>query len=177
MPTMAHWDGLRLYSKGFTTCLIRLESFLHTSVSLSPVDKRNQTNNPRKRNSPLNTRAEDIRVEVSFKPFEELIFYLLRVNRIFFLYSLFIPNKTLHVMHTRHASFWWSIIADIDPGQSSEWRRAGTGRLVRILDNRKMAGSELESSGEKLKAEIAEQTRDIMREMFAEFKKEEKQEK
>ena len=40
-----------------------------------------------------------------------------------------------------------------------------------------MAGSEPESSGEKLKAEIAEQTRDIMREMFAEFKKEEKQEK
>ena len=28
-----------------------------------------------------------------------------------------------------------------------------------------------------MKAEIAEQTRDIMREMFAEFKKEEKQEK
>ena len=40
-----------------------------------------------------------------------------------------------------------------------------------------MAGSEPESSGEKLKAEIAEQTRDIMREMFAEFKKEEKQER
>ena len=40
-----------------------------------------------------------------------------------------------------------------------------------------MSGSEPESSGEKLKAEIAEQTRDIMREMFAEFKKEEKQEK
>ena len=40
-----------------------------------------------------------------------------------------------------------------------------------------MAGSEPQSSGEKLKAEIAEQTRDIMREMFAEFKKEEKQEK
>ena len=52
--------------KGFTTCLIRLESFLHTSVSLSPVDKQNQANNPRKRNSPLNTRAEDIRVEVPF---------------------------------------------------------------------------------------------------------------
>ena len=40
-----------------------------------------------------------------------------------------------------------------------------------------MAGSEPESSGEKLKVEIAEQTRDIMREMFAEFKKEEKEEK
>ena len=40
-----------------------------------------------------------------------------------------------------------------------------------------MAGSEPESSGEKLKSEIAEQTRDIMREMFAEFKKEEKQER
>ena len=40
-----------------------------------------------------------------------------------------------------------------------------------------MAGSEPGSSGEKLKAEIAEQTRDIMREMFAEFKKEEKQER
>ena len=80
-------------------------------------------------------------------------------------------------MHTRHASFWWSIIADIDPGQSSEWRRAGTGRLVRISDNRKMAGSELKSSEEKLKAEIAEQTWDIIREMFAEFKKEEKQER
>ena len=37
-----------------------------------------------------------------------------------------------------------------------------------------MAGSEPESSGEKFKAEIAEQTRDIMREMFTEFKKEEK---
>ena len=40
-----------------------------------------------------------------------------------------------------------------------------------------MAGSEPESSGEKLKFEIAEQTRDIMREMFAEFKKEERQER
>ena len=40
-----------------------------------------------------------------------------------------------------------------------------------------MAGFESESSGEKLKAEIVEQTRDIMREMFAEFKKEEKQER
>ena len=40
-----------------------------------------------------------------------------------------------------------------------------------------MAGSEPESSGEKLKAEIVEKTRDIMREMFAEFKKEEKQER
>ena len=40
-----------------------------------------------------------------------------------------------------------------------------------------MAGSEPESSGEKLKAEIAEQTKDIMREMFAEFRKEKKEEK
>ena len=40
-----------------------------------------------------------------------------------------------------------------------------------------MAGSEPKSNGEKLKAEIAEQTRDIMREMFAEFRKEEKKEK
>ena len=40
-----------------------------------------------------------------------------------------------------------------------------------------MAGSELESSGEKLKAEISEQNRDIMKEMFAEFKKEERKEK
>ena len=76
--------------KGFTTCLIRLESFLHTSVSLSPVDKRNQANNPRKINSPLNTRAEDIRVEVSFELFEELVCYVLCVNRIHILYSFFI---------------------------------------------------------------------------------------
>ena len=40
-----------------------------------------------------------------------------------------------------------------------------------------MVGSEPESSGEKLKYEIAEQTRDIMREMFAEFKKEEREKK
>ena len=40
-----------------------------------------------------------------------------------------------------------------------------------------MAGSEPESSGEKLKVEIAEQTRDIMREMFAEFKKEDRQDR
>ena len=55
--------------KGFTTYLIRLESFLHTSVSWSPIDKRNQANNLRKRNSPLNTHAEDIRVEISFESF------------------------------------------------------------------------------------------------------------
>ena len=89
--------------KGFTTCLRHLESFLYTSISLFPVDKPNKTNNPRKKNSPLNTRAEDIRVEVLFEPFEEFVYYLLRVNRI--LYSLFIPNKTLYVMHTRDASF------------------------------------------------------------------------
>ena len=75
--------------KEFTTCLIRLESFLHMSVSLSPIDKRNQANNPRKRNSPLNSRAEDIRVEVPFEPFEELVCYLLRVNRILILSLLF----------------------------------------------------------------------------------------
>ena len=40
-----------------------------------------------------------------------------------------------------------------------------------------MAGSEPESNGEKLKAEIIEQTRDIMRKIFAEFKKEDKQER
>ena len=34
--------------------------------------KQNQANNPRKRNSPLNTRAEDIRVEVSFDLLEKL---------------------------------------------------------------------------------------------------------
>ena len=67
--------------------------------------KRNQANTPRKRNSPLNTCAEDIKVEVPFYQFEELVCYLLCVNRIRILYSLFIPNKTLHVMHTRHASF------------------------------------------------------------------------
>ena len=76
--------------KGFTTCLIRLESFLHTSVLLSPVDKRNSANNLNKRNSPLNTCAEDIRVEVPFYQFEELVCYLLCVNRIRILYSFFI---------------------------------------------------------------------------------------
>ena len=40
-----------------------------------------------------------------------------------------------------------------------------------------MAGSKSDTSGEKLKSEIAEQTRDIMREMFAEFKKEDRQER
>ena len=35
-----------------------------------------------------------------------------------------------------------------------------------------MAGSEPESSGEKLKAEITEQTRTIMRDRLVEFKKE-----
>ena len=40
-----------------------------------------------------------------------------------------------------------------------------------------MAGSEPDTSGEKLKAEITEQTRTIMREMLAEFKREERQEK
>ena len=40
-----------------------------------------------------------------------------------------------------------------------------------------MAGSEPNTSGKKLKAEIAEQTITLMREMFAEFKKEERQER
>ena len=40
-----------------------------------------------------------------------------------------------------------------------------------------MAGFEPESSGEKLKAEITEQTITIMREMLVEFKKEERQER
>ena len=40
-----------------------------------------------------------------------------------------------------------------------------------------MSGSEPDNSGERLKAEIAEQTRAIMREMLAEFKREEKQER
>ena len=40
-----------------------------------------------------------------------------------------------------------------------------------------MAGSEPNTSGEKLKAKIAEQTITLMREMFAEFKMEERQER
>ena len=69
--------------KGFTTCLIRLKSFLHTSVSLSLVDKRNQANNSRRKNSPLNTHAEEIRVEI---PFEELVCYVLCVNSVYVLF-------------------------------------------------------------------------------------------
>ena len=40
-----------------------------------------------------------------------------------------------------------------------------------------MAGSEPDTRWEKLKAEIAEQMRTIMREMLADFKKEERQER
>ena len=40
-----------------------------------------------------------------------------------------------------------------------------------------MAGSEPNTNGEKLKAEIAEQMITIMREMLAEFNKEERQER
>ena len=46
--------------------------------------KWNQANNSRKRNSPLNTRKEEIRVEI---PIDELVCYLLCVNRIYILYS------------------------------------------------------------------------------------------
>ena len=94
----AHYGPLRwtlVLFKRFTTCLIHLESFLHTSVSLSPVDKRNQANNPRKRNSPLNTPVEEIRVEISF---EELVCYVLCVNRVY-MFSFFI-KVSLHFMHT-----------------------------------------------------------------------------
>ena len=83
LASHAHYGPLRwtlVLFKGFTTCLIRLESFLHTSLSLSPVDKRNQANNPRKRNSPLNTHVEEIRVEI---PFEELVCYVLCVNSVY----------------------------------------------------------------------------------------------
>ena len=38
-----------------------------------------------------------------------------------------------------------------------------------------MAGSEPDTSGEKLKAEIVDQMRTIMRDMLAEFKREERQ--
>ena len=114
MPTMAHKGGLWIYSKDLLLIWGISRAFLHMSVSLSPVDKWNQANNPRKRNLSLNMRAEDIRVEVPFEPFEEFVCYLLCVNRILILYSLFMPNKTLHIMHTCHTSFWWSVITDID---------------------------------------------------------------
>ena len=94
----AHYGPLRwtlVLFKGFTTCLIHLESFLYTSVLLSPVDKRNQTNNSRKINSPLNTRVEEIRVEI---PFEELVCYVLCVNRVY-MFSFFIKVSS-HFMHT-----------------------------------------------------------------------------
>ena len=56
-------------------------------------------------------------------------------------------------------------------------KRSDTGRLIKILKNREMAGSEPESSGEKLKAEITEQIITLMREMFTDFKKDERQER
>ena len=40
-----------------------------------------------------------------------------------------------------------------------------------------MAGSEPDTSGERLTAEIAEQMRTMMREILAEFKKEERQQR
>ena len=40
-----------------------------------------------------------------------------------------------------------------------------------------MVGFDFEAFGEKLKAEITEQTRTIMREMMAEFRREERQER
>ena len=45
------------------------------------------------------------------------------------------------------------------------------------MKNRDMAASEPDNSREKLKAEIAEQIRSIMREMLAEFRREERQER
>ena len=77
-------------------------------------------------------------------------------------------------MHTRHAYFWQPVNADIDSEQFSAWKRTEIGRLVRI---REMSGIEPDNSGERLKAEIAEQTRTIMREMLIEFKREEREEK
>ena len=72
------------------------------SVSLSSVDKRNQANNPRKRNSPLNMCVEEIRVEISF---EELVYYVLCVNRVY-IFSFFI-KVSLRFMHTCiHCNFF-----------------------------------------------------------------------
>ena len=80
-------------------------------------------------------------------------------------------------MHTRHAYFWQTVNTDIDSEQPSAWKRSEIGRLVRISEKAKMSGTEPDNSGERLKAEIAEQTRTIMREMLAEFKREEREEK
>ena len=111
MPSMAHYGGLWFYSKDLLLVWGVLRVFLYTSVSLSPIDKRNQANNPRKRNSPLNTCVEDIRVEVPLKPFEELDYYLLHVNRflILFLSVLFWVwpcISCIHVMHNFNAWFY-----------------------------------------------------------------------
>ena len=88
--------------------------FLYTSISLSPVDKWNQANNPKKRNSPLNTCAEDMRVKISF---EELVCYALCVNRVY-MFSFFI-KVSLHFMHTCiYCNFfqkkrWWNLLKGI----------------------------------------------------------------
>lgn len=54
------------------------------------------------------------------------------------------------------------MIADIDPRQTSGWKRSDMGRLVRISEETKMAGFNSEAFGEKLKVEIAEQTQKII---------------
>ena len=91
MPFWANKDWAKLlYLEILFLCFTALRDWHVRRFLIFPVDIKAQTKNPKKRNSPLNTRAEDIRVEVPFIRFEELICYLLRVNRIFihfFIYS------------------------------------------------------------------------------------------
>lgn len=57
------------------------------------------------------------------------------------------------------------MIADINPNQLSVWTHSNTGRLVRMSKEIASASFDLE----QFKAEMAEQTKTIMREMIAEM--------
>ena len=68
-------------------------------------------------------------------------------------------------------------ISDIDPRQTSGWKRSNTGRLIRLSETTKIVGSDLETFKEQMKCELTDQTRTIMREMLVESRRAEREER
>ena len=94
--------GLRFYYKTLLLVCLVMRVYCIRRLYYSLLIIKVHTNNPRKRNSPLNARAGGIRVEI---PFEELVCYVLCINRVY-MFSFFI-KVSFYFMHTCiHCNFF-----------------------------------------------------------------------
>ena len=111
-------------------------------------------------------------MEVPFKPFEELVCYLLHVNRFLILFFFLYCFECGPVYHAITSCIILTrSFAVIDPSRISGWARADSGRLFRKSDSVMSGEFDPEAFKAQLKEEMYTENKAIMKEMLGEMTK------